>query len=106
MQKDRQVTNDQEKFSIFVFGRRPFEDLSLKGYDVIADAVGSFGEKFKMTCVGSPEGQHRKIEEWLLRTTRITRGQVTNRGYCDQEELETMFLEADLVALLSRTEGF
>ena len=59
-----------------------------------------------MTFVGSPEGQHRKIEEWLLQETRITRDQVTIRGYCDQEELKTMFLEADLVALPSRTEGF
>ncbi|CAH3156665.1 unnamed protein product [Porites evermanni] len=101
-----QVTNDQEEFSIFVFGRGTFEDLSLKGYDVIADAVGSLGEKFKMTFVGSPEGQHRKIEEWLLQETRITRDQVTIRGYCDQEELKRMFLEADLVALPSRTEGF
>ena len=59
-----------------------------------------------MTFVGSPEGQHRKIEKWLLQTTRITRDQVTIHGYCDQEELKTMFLEADLVALPSRTEGF
>ena len=106
VQKVGPVTNDHEEFSIFVFGRGTFEDLSLKGYDVIADAVGSLGEKFKMTFVGSPEGQHRKIEEWLLQTTRITRDQVTIRGYCDQEELKTMFLEADLVALPSRTEGF
>ena len=105
-QKVGKVTNDQYEFHIFVFGRGTFEDLSLKGYDVIADAVGSLGEKFKMTFVGSPEGQHRKIEEWLLQTTRITRDQVTIRGYCDQEELKTMFLEADLVALPSRTEGF
>ena len=105
-QKVGKVTNDQYEFHIFVFGRGTFEDLSLKGYDVIADAVGSLGEKFKMTFVGSPEGQHRKIEDWLLRATRITRDQVTIRGYCDQEELKTMFLEADLVALPSRTEGF
>ena len=105
-QKVGKVTNDQYEFHIFVFGRGTFEDLSLKGYDVIADAVGSLGEKFKMTFVGSPEGQHRKIEDWLLRATRTTRDQVTIRGYCDQEELKTMFLEADLVALPSRTEGF
>ena len=105
-QKVGKVTHDQDEFHIFVFGRGTFEDLSLKGYDVIADAVGSLGEKFKMTFVGSPEGQHRKIEDWLLQTTRITRDQVTIRGYCDQEELKTMFLEADLVALPSRTEGF
>ena len=106
VQKVGQVTNDQDEFHIFVSGRGTFEDLSLKGYDFIADVVGSLGEKFKMTFVGSPEGQHRKIEEWLLKKTRISRDQVTIRGYCDQEELKTMFLEADLVALPSRTEGF
>ena len=100
------VSNDRDEFHIFVFGRGTFEDLYLKGYDVIADAVGSLGEKFKITFVGSPEGQHRKIEEWLLQTTRITRDQVTIRGYCNQEDLKTMFLAADLVALPSRTEGF
>ena len=107
VQKVGQVTNNQDdSFNIFVFARATFEDLYLKGYDVIADAVGSLGEKFKLTFVGSPEGQHRKIKEWLLRTTRITCDQVTICGCCDQGELKTMFLEADLVALPSRTEGF
>ena len=105
-QKVGKATNDQDEFHIFVFGRGTFEDLCLKGYDVIADAVGFLGEKFKTTFVGSPEGQHRKIEEWLLQTTRISRDQLTIRGYCDQEELKAMFLEANLVALPSRTEGF
>ena len=108
VQKVGQVTNNQDdSFNIFVFAGAPFENFYLKGYDIIADAVGSLGEKFKMTLiVGSPEGQHRKIKGWLLQTTRITRDQVTIRGYCDQEELKTMFLEADLVALPSGTVDF
>ena len=105
-QKLNKVTHCPEEFSIFVFGRGTYEDLALKGYDIVADAIGSLGEKFKMTFVGSPEGQHRNIEDWFLLKTRITRRQVTIRGYCDQDELKSMFHEADLVALPSRTEGF
>ena len=95
-----------DEFSIFVFGRGSYEDLALKGYDIIADAIGSLGDKFKITFVGSPEGQHRNIEDWFLQKTKITRKQVTIRSYCNQDELKMMFHEADLVALPSRTEGF
>ena len=106
-QKVGQVTNNQDdSFNIFVFAGAPFENFYLTGYDIIADAVGFLGEKFKITFVGSAEGQHREIEEWLLQKTRITRDQMTIRGYCDQEKLKTMFLEADLVALPSRTVGY
>lgn len=105
-QKLDKATSSPEEFNVFVFGRGTYEDLSLKGYDIIADAIGSLGERFKMTFVGSPEGQHRIIEDWFLQNTKITRKQVTIRSYCDQEELKMMFHEADLVALPSRTEGF
>jgi len=84
------VTCCSEEFSIFVFGRATYEDLALKGYDIIADAIGSLGEKFKVTFVGAPEGQFRNIEEWFLQKTRITRRQMTIRGYCDQDELCSM----------------
>ena len=100
------VTCCSEEFSIFVFGRAAYEDLALKGYDIIADAIGSLGEKYMVTFVGAPEGQFRNIEKWFLQKTRITRRQVTIRGYCDQDELKSMFYESDLVALPSRTEGF
>ena len=100
------VTHSPEEFSIFVIGRASYEDLALKGYDIIADAVGFLGEKFKMTFVGSPKGEFKNIEKWLLKETRITQRQVTIRGYCDQDELKRMFNEADLVAMPSRTEGF
>jgi len=105
-QRLSKVTDISEEFSIFVFGRAAYEDLTLKGYDIVADAIGSLGEKFNGTFVGAPEGQLRNIEEWFLEKTRITRRQVTIRGYCDQDELIRMFYESDLVALPSRTEGF
>ena len=100
------VSHGPDEFSVFVFGRGSYEDLALKGYDIIANALGSLGEKFKMTFVGSPEGQHRIIMDWFLQNTSITRRQLTVRGYCNQDEVKEMFYAADLVAMPSRTEGF
>ena len=105
-QKLANVSHSSDEFSVFVFGRGSYEDLSLKGYDIIANAFGSLGEKFKMTFVGSPEGQHRIIMGWFLQDTSITRRQLTVRGYCNQDEVKEMFYAADLVAMPSRTEGF
>ena len=105
-QKLANVSHSPDEFSVFVFGRGSYEDLALKGYDIIANAVGSLGEKFKMTFVGSPEGQHKSVMDWFLQNTNITRRQLTVRGYCNQEEVKEMFYAADLVAMPSRTEGF
>ena len=105
-QKIANVSHSPDEFSVFVFGRGSYEDLALKGYDIIANALGSLGEKFKMTFVGSPEGQHSIIMDWFLQNTNITRRQLTVRGYCNQDEVKEMFYAADLVAMPSRTEGF
>ncbi|KAJ7315264.1 hypothetical protein OS493_038837 [Desmophyllum pertusum] len=96
----------EEDFFVFVFGRMTFEDRYVKGFDIIAKAVASLGEKFKLTCVGAPPGKQRHMEKWFLKKTKITRDQLTIRGYCDQEELKGMFREAHLIALPSRAEGF
>ena len=94
-------------FNVFMFGRATFEDLSLKGYDIVANAIGSLGWKFELTFVGSSPGEHRNVERWFLQNTCIKRKQITIRGYCtDQDELKGMFHQSDLVALPSRTEGF
>lgn len=104
--REAKLLHNSVKFGIFVFGRASYEDLTLKGYDIIADAVGSLGEKFKVTFVGAQKGQHRVMEDWFLNNTRITRRQVTIRGYCNQSDFKEMLFEADMVALPSRTEGF
>ncbi|XP_020622634.1 uncharacterized protein LOC110060227 [Orbicella faveolata] len=96
-----------KKFNVFMFGRSSFEDLTLKGYDIIANAIGSLGKKFELTFVGSSTGEHRNIEQWFLDNSCIKRNQLTIRSYCnEQDELRMMFREADLVTLPSRTEGF
>jgi len=97
-----------KKFNVFMFGRASLEDLTLKGYDIVANAIGSLDKMFELTFVGSSSGEHRKIEQWFLDNTCITRNQLTIRGYCyEQEELTEMMLhEPDMVAIPSRTEGF
>ena len=94
-------------FNVFMFGRATFEDLTLKGYDIVANAIGSLGEEFELTFVGSSPGDHRNVEQWFLQKTCIKRKQITIRRYCtEQDELKGMFHQSDLVALPSRTEGF
>ena len=100
------VADQDAEFSVFVFGRLTLEDLPVKGFDVIAEAIASLGEGFKLTIVGSPPAKQRSMEGWFLTNTKITREQLTIRRYCDQQELKGMFQEADLVALPSRAEGF
>ena len=101
---DRSVVKN---FNVSLFGRAAFEDLSLKGYDVVANAIGSLGKNFELTFVGSSPGEQRKVEQWFLDNTCINRNQLTIRRYCsEQEELKVMFYQSDLVALPSRTEGF
>ena len=96
-----------KRFNVFMFGRASFEDLTLKGYDIVANAIGSLDKMFELTFVGSSSGEHRKIEEWFLDNTSINRNQVTIRSYCsEQEELKMMFQQSDVVAVPSRTEGF
>ena len=97
------VTDD---FNVFVFGRVIAEDLFVKGYDIIAKAIASLGERFKLTCVGSQRGKQREIEAWFLKKTGIKREQLTICRYCNQEEVKRMLYGADLVVLPSRAEGF
>ena len=98
----------KKNFKVFMFGRANFEDLTLKGYDIVAKAIGSLEKMFELTFVGSSSGEHRKIEQWFLEYTGISRNQLTIRGYCnEQKELtEMMFHEPDMIAIPSRTEGF
>ena len=100
-------SKSRKTFNVFMFGRSDSEDRTLKGYDIVANAIGSLGEKFELTFVGSFPGKHREVEQWFLQETCIKREQITIRGYCtDHYKLKGMFHQSDLVALPSRTEGF
>ncbi|XP_020622649.1 uncharacterized protein LOC110060237 [Orbicella faveolata] len=104
------LANDQsagaEEFSIFMIGRGSFEDFAVKGYDIIGKAVAFLDRKFKLTFVGSPKDEQRKIENWFRKETNIARNQLTIRGYRNREEMKKMFREADLIVMPSRSEGF
>lgn len=98
------VTTDV--FSVFVFGRGTWEDLELKGYDIIGNAIASLGENFELKFVGSPPQQHKAIMDWFQNQSKMTTEQLTVRGYCNQDELKVFLNQAHVVALPSRTEGF
>jgi len=96
----------EEVFKIVVFGRTAHEDLFLKGYDIIADAIGNLGGKFKMTLVGSPSSEQRKLEKWFLKKTKISRDQLTIHSYVDQGQMKRKFRESNMFVLPSREEAF
>ena len=99
----------KSRFNVFMFGRASFEDLTLKGYDIVANAIGSLGKEFELTFVGAGKGEHTKIHQWFLDRTcnKLKPFQVTVRSFCNEKgELQEMFLQADLVVLPSRCEGF
>ena len=97
---------EDEEFTCLVCGRASQEDRSLKGYDIIANAIGNLGEPFKLLFIGSPAGRQRQVETWFLKETKIQREQLTIRGYVDQKQLKKLIRTSDVVALPSRTEGF
>ena len=99
-------SSEAEEFSIFMIGRGSFEDFAVKGYDIIGKAVASLDRRFKLTFVGSPKDEQRKIEKWFRKKTNIARNQLTIRGYRNHDEMKKMFREADLVVMPSRSEGF
>ena len=97
---------EAEEFSIFMIGRGSFEDFAVKGYDIIGNAVASLDRKFKLTFVGSPKDEQRKIENWFCKEANIARNQLTIRGYRSRVEMKKMFCEADLIIIPSRSKGF
>ena len=99
-------SSGEDEFRIFMFGRGSFEDFKLKGYHIIGKAVALLERKFELTFVGAPQDQQRKIEKWFLEETKITRNQLTIKGFCNYEEMREMFRQADVVVMPSRTEGF
>ena len=103
-----QAAKERETFRVLVFGRGDSEDFLVKGYDIAARALAMLKDEecsFKLVFVGVPDGEEDKVKERFLEegilpsqlVVRISKGRV---------ELAKHFFEADLVLVLSRTEGF
>ena len=98
---------DWETFGILVFGRGSSEDFELKGYDIAAAAVkGMDPEKYHLIFVGASEGEQENVMKKLLEHG-IQKNQLTVRSFCkSRDQLKSMFSEADVAIMPSRTEGF
>ena len=97
----------KKSFNVSIFDQVSYEDLSLKGYDIIANAIGSLGENFELTFVGLSLDEEQEVKKWFFDKTDINHNQLTIWKPCrNQKELNSMLYQSDLVALPSRTEGF
>ena len=105
----KQATEERQTFSVLVFGRGDKEDFQLKGYDIAACAIAELKDEpkpYKLLFVGAPSGEEETVTDLLLEQG-IDRRQLTVRRFCEsREQLRSLFRQADLVVMPSRTEGF
>ena len=104
-----QATEEGKRFSVLVFGRGDKEDFLIKGYDIAACAIAELKDEpkpYRLLFVGAPSGKEETVTDLLLKEG-IDRCQLTVRGFCEsREQLRKLFIEADLVVMPSRIEGF
>lgn len=93
-------------FHVLMFGRAEPEDRRLKGYDIVAEAVVSLGERFHLTFVGAPKNKQKSLEDWFRINSGIKKEQLTVCEYTDRDNLRNMLKTTDLFVLPSREEGF
>ena len=98
---------DLENFYILVFGRCDPKDLSIKGYDIAAEAVASLRHRsYHLTIIGANTDNQKELVDIIV-SFGIPHCQLTVRKFCkDREFLIKSLLEFDLVLMPSRTEGF
>ena len=105
----KQATEERKIFSVLVFGRGDKEDFKIKGYDIAACAIAELKDEpkpYKLLFVGAPSGKEETVTDLLLKQG-IDRCQLTVRRFCEsREQLRKLFIEADLVVMPSRIEGF
>lgn len=106
--EEEQAQDEGKKFRVLIFGRGDTKDISLKGFDLAAEAVAELhDESYHLIFVGVREGEHDKVRERLLERGGLAGYQLKVREYitCRDELVETLF-EADLAIMPSRSEGF
>ena len=101
------TTRANAKFKVLTFGRGDFEDFSLKGYDIAAQAIVEMKDSsYRLIFVGAPDGKQDEVAE-ILCQTGISRNQLFVRSFLkDKQRLEELFCEVDVAIMPSRTEGF
>ena len=91
--------------SVLVFGRGDVEDFELKGFDIAGKAIAALQDT-RLVFVGAPAG---KLEETAKRFKKygVPASRLTVKEFVgDRESLKSLLLQADLVVMPSRTEGF
>ena len=101
------TTRASAKFKVLTFGRGDFEDFSLKGYDIAAQAIVELKDSsYRLIFVGAPDGKQDEVAE-ILCQTGISRNQLFVRSFVkDKQRLKELFCEVDVAIMPSRTEGF
>jgi len=108
--KEEQAEDEGKKFRVLIFGRGDTEDISLKGFDLAAQAVAELhDESYHLIFVGVREGEHEKVKERLLEEGHggLADHQLKVREYITcRDDLDEVLFESDLAIMPSRSEGF
>lgn len=108
--KEEQAKDEGKTFRVLIFGRGDTEDISLKGFDLAAQAVAKLhDESYHLIFVGVREGEHEKVRKRLLKEGHggLADYQLKVREYITcREELDETLFESDLAIMPSRSEGF
>ena len=97
--------SDRRQRRVLVFGRGDVEDFKLKGFDIAGKAIAALQDT-RLVFVGAPAG---KLEETAKRFKKygVPESRLTVKEFVgDRESLKSLLLQADLVVMPSRTEGF
>ena len=97
--------SDRRQRRVLVFGRGDVEDFKLKGFDIAGKAIAALQDT-RLVFVGAPAG---KLEETAKRFKKygVPASRLTVKEFVgDRESLKSLLLQADLVVMPSRTEGF
>ena len=96
---------DRRQRRVLVFGRGDVEDFKLKGFDIAGKAIAALQDT-RLVFVGAPAGKLEETAERLMEYG-VPASRLTVKEFVgDRESLKSLLLQADLVVMPSRTEGF